>query len=421
MRINNGSQIHQFNTLDGQKPIIIAHRGASGLRPEHTLAGFRLALEQGADFIETDVVMTKDGVPIIRHEPLLDNTTNICNHSEYCDRQTTKVIDGKQITGFFAEDFTLAEIKTLRTRQPIAERSKEFDDFWEIPTLAEVIELVKDFQATTSKAVGIVHELKHNSYFNSIGLNVEEAVVKVLVASNFTKREQNIIQAFEIAPLIRLKNQIMPDAGIDLALHQLVNSPPNPPSLGGIRDEWKYKKQVYKSCLIFSLPFDLIVNLNNSSLTEKDLRVIYSDLVDLGDRNKTNNYSNLLLSSKFYQFVSTYAEAVNPNKNMILLSRALDKTVNTNNKITSQLTGEVFPLIDFAHQAGLKVNVYTLRNEEAYLSLNPNGTVQTPEAEAEKLIQLGVDGLIGDFPQTLKNFRDRLIYKMKYKSNLQKP
>ncbi|WP_052055649.1 glycerophosphodiester phosphodiesterase family protein [Myxosarcina sp. GI1] len=391
-----------MNTLNRQKPIIIAHRGASGLRPEHTLASFRLALEQGANFIETDVVMTKDGIPIIRHEPLLDNTTNICDHPEYSNCYTTKIIDGKKVTGFFAEDFTLEDIKTLRARQPVVERSKEFDNLWEIPTLAEVIELVKDFQANTGKAVGIVHELKHNSYFNSIGLNVEEAVVKVLVESNFTKREQNIIQAFEITPLIRLKNEIMPDAGIDLALHQLVGA------------------TIQNNYPNFSLPYDLIVNLGDSNLTEADLRSIYGDLIELIDRpwryaernrNTTNNYnySNLLSSPEFYQFVSTYAEAINPDKNIVLLRRDLNRSVNSNNKITFKLTGEVFPLIDLAHRASLKVNIYTLRNEEPYLSLNLDGMLQTPEAEAEKLIRLGVDGLIGDFPQTLVNVRDRIF------------
>lgn len=144
-------------------------------------------------------------------------------------------------------------------------------------------------------------------------------------------------------------------------------------------------------------------------MTKKDLQRIYCDLINLGDRHPATNYGKLLSLSAFYEFISTYAEAVNPWKNSILLCKSLDKPVNSNSQITTQLTGEIFPLIDLAHQAGLKVNVYTLRNEEPYLTLNQNGTVQTPQAEAEKLIELGVDGLIGDFPDTLKQVGDRII------------
>ncbi len=391
--------IPRLNTLNGQIPINIGHRGASGPRPEHTLDGFRLALEQGADFIETDYVMTSDGVPIVRHEPLLNNTTNILDildeNPDFAARETTKTIDGVEYEGLFAEDFTLEEIKTLRARQPREERSDEFDDLFEIPTMAEVIQLVKDFTEETGEEVGIVHELKHNSYFDSIGLNLEEATVQVLLEEDFTDPEQNIIQTFEIAPLISLDQEIMPDAGIDVPLHQLTGAATENFNPG------------------FSFPYDLIDNFSDPDFTEDDARAVYGDLVDIIELNEETGYGDLLALPEFYEFMGTYAEAVNPWKNTILLREGLDEPVDGdgdgNAEIRTQLTGEVFPLIDFAHDAELLVNVYTLRDEERYLTLNPDGTVQTPTQEVEDLINLGVDGLIGDFPETIEEVLDRFF------------
>jgi glycerophosphoryl diester phosphodiesterase len=387
--------IPTLNTLNGQEPIIIGHRGASGPRPEHTLDGFRLALEQGSDFIETDYVMTKDGVPIVRHEPLLNNTTDILDRPEFSDRETTKVIDGVEYTGFFAEDFTLEEIKTLRAKQPLSVRSDAFDGDYEIPTMAEVIQLVKDYEAETGKKVGIVHELKHNQYFDSIGLNLEEATVRVLVEENFTDPEQNIIQTFQIAPLIRLDQEIMPEAGIDVPLHQLTGAATEDSSPG------------------FSFPYDIVANFSNPDFTEEDAREVYGDLVDIIDLGADTGYGDLLALPEFYEFMATYAEAVNPWKNTILLREGLEEPVDGDGdgeaEIRSQLTGEVFPLIELAHDAGLLVNVYTLRDEERYLTLEADGSVQTPQEEAEDLIQLGADGLIGDFPLTIDQVRDQIV------------
>ena len=387
--------VNQLNTLNGQNPINIGHRGASGLLPEHTLESFRLALEQGADFIETDYVMTADGVPLVRHSPLLNKTTNILDHPEFAHRETTKVIDGVEYTGFFAEDFTLEEIKTLRARQPRPERSNEFDDLYEILTMAEVIQLVKDFEAETGKQVGIVHELKHNAYFDSIGLNVEAATVRVLLEEDFTNPAKNIIQTFQIAPLIRLDREIMPDAGIDIPLHQLTGAATEDFSPG------------------FSFPYDVVTNFSNPDFTPEDARAVYDDLVDIIHLDSETGYGDLLVLPEFYEFMSTYAEAVNPWKNTILLREGLDEPFDGdgdgNAEIRTQLTGEVFPLIKLAHDAGLRVNVYTLRDEERYLTLNPDGSVQTPQQEVEDLIRLGVDGLIGDFPKTIKTVIERIL------------
>ena len=155
-------------------PIVIGHRGASGYRPEHTLASYELAIEMGADFIEPDLVSTKDHVLVARHENDITATTDVADHPEFADRRTTKMIDGVAVTGWFTEDFTLAELKTLRAKERLPDvrpANTAFDGLYEIPTFQEVIDLAK--RAT----VGIYPETKHPTYFRSIGLPLEEPLV----------------------------------------------------------------------------------------------------------------------------------------------------------------------------------------------------------------------------------------------------
>src|SRR4028118_1406049 len=133
-----------LNTLTGEAPIVIGHRGASGLRPEHTLESYRLAIELGADFIEPDLVSTKDGVLVARHENEISGTTNVADRAEFADRRATKSIDGREVTGWFTEDFTLAELKTLRAIERLPFRDQSYNGEFEIPTFQEVIDLVKE-------------------------------------------------------------------------------------------------------------------------------------------------------------------------------------------------------------------------------------------------------------------------------------
>jgi hypothetical protein len=157
-----------LNTLDGDPPLVIGHRGASGYRPEHTLASYKLAIELGADFVEPDVVVTKDGHLIARHEPELGGTTDVKDHPEFADRYTTKIVDGAPVSGWFAEDFTLAEIKTLYARERIPEirpGNTAYNDQYRIPTLEEVIDLVKQVEVDTGRQIGIIPETKHPTYF----------------------------------------------------------------------------------------------------------------------------------------------------------------------------------------------------------------------------------------------------------------
>ena len=183
------------------KPVIIAHRGASGERPEHTIAAYTLAIEQGADFIEPDLVSTKDGVLVARHENEISGTTDVAARPEFAARKTTKIIDGQSETGWFTEDFTLAELKTLRARERLPQlRSTAFDGQFQIPTFAEVIAVAK------ARKVGVYPETKHPSYFTAIGLPLEAKLLANLKAVGWTRRTDPVfIQSFEVGNLKRLR------------------------------------------------------------------------------------------------------------------------------------------------------------------------------------------------------------------------
>lgn len=206
--------------LSSKPPIVIGHRGACGYRPEHTLASYELAIEMGADYIEPDVVSTKDGVLIARHENEISETTNVADEREFADRKTTKIIDGKEVLGWFAEDFTLAEIKTLRAKERLPFRNHSFDGHFEIPTLQEVIDLVKKRSDQTGRAIGIYPETKHPTYFDSINLSLEEPLVALLEANGYSSKDDPIfIQSFEVGNLKQLAQMT------DLPLVQLLDRP----------------------------------------------------------------------------------------------------------------------------------------------------------------------------------------------------
>ena len=186
------------------RPLIIAHRGASGHRPEHTLEGYRLASEMGADYIEPDLVSTKDGVLIARHENEIGTTTDAAER--FPDRRRTKTIDGQQVTGWFSEDFTLAEIKTLRARERLSFRSHEHDGQFGVPTFDEVIELAQRLGRERGRPLGIYPETKHPTYFRSIGLPLEERLVDALKQHKWNDRSAPVfVQSFEEDSLRRLR------------------------------------------------------------------------------------------------------------------------------------------------------------------------------------------------------------------------
>ncbi|MEU8249581.1 glycerophosphodiester phosphodiesterase [Nonomuraea sp. NPDC048916] len=185
----------------GQAPLVIGHRGASAHRPEHTLLSYEAAIAMGADYIEPDLVSTRDHVLVARHENEISGTTDVARRPEFADRRTTKTIDGRPVTGWFTEDFTLAELKTLRARERVPDLRPDntaFDGLAEIPTFEEVVRLAQ------RHGVGVYPETKHPSYFDSIGLSLEEPLLAVLDA---TRMREVFIQSFETANLRELRTR----------------------------------------------------------------------------------------------------------------------------------------------------------------------------------------------------------------------
>jgi len=202
-----GSSVPPTTTL--QAPIIIAHRGASGYRPEHTLEGYALAIAQGADFIEPDLVSSKDGVLVARHENEIGTTTDVAD--KFPARRTRKLIDGDSVSGFFTEDFTLAELRRLRAKERLAFRSHEYDGKFAVPTFDEVLALADSAGRRRGRAVGVYPELKHPTYFASIGLPLEERLLSSLKAHGLDRRDAPVfIQCFETASLkwLRPRTQV---------------------------------------------------------------------------------------------------------------------------------------------------------------------------------------------------------------------
>ena len=203
-------------TFTDNSPIIIAHRGASGYRPEHTLASYELAIDLGADYIEPDLVITKDGILIARHENEISATTDIANHPEFAHLKTTKIIDGEIKIGWFTEDFTIAEIKTLTAQERIPQirpQNIAYHGIFTIPTFVEIIDLVKHKSQAIGRHIGIYPETKHPSYFKAIGLSLESTLLLNLQGINLPV----FIQSFEASNLKELSQKT------DLPLVQLIN------------------------------------------------------------------------------------------------------------------------------------------------------------------------------------------------------
>ncbi len=202
--------------------LIIAHRGASGERPEHTLAAYERAIDQGADYVEPDLVATKDGVLVARHENEISETTDVADRPVFADRRTSKVIDGREVTGWFTEDFTLAELRTLRVRERLPElrvANTRFDRLYQVPTLGEIIALVRAKETETGRRIGLYPEIKHPTFFTGIGHDLAAMLVEELHAAGYRGAGEKVfIQSFEVGPLIRLAGMT------ELPLIQLVAS-----------------------------------------------------------------------------------------------------------------------------------------------------------------------------------------------------
>lgn len=203
------SAVHATQAPLAAKVLVIGHRGASALRPEHTLASYAKAIADGADFIEPDLVMTRDGVPVARHENEIGGTTDVAAHPEFADRKSTRTIDGHAVTGWFTEDFTLAELKTLRARERLPElRGTAYDGQFQIPTFDEIIDFVAAESAARGRVIGIIPEIKHSTYFRKRGLPMEDVVLKALDAHAYTRTAPIEIQSFEVSNLRYLRGKL---------------------------------------------------------------------------------------------------------------------------------------------------------------------------------------------------------------------
>ncbi|ALL14598.1 glycerophosphodiester phosphodiesterase [Caulobacter henricii] len=217
----------------GKRPLVIAHRGASGLRPEHTALAYELGIEQGCDFIEPDLVPTRDGHLVARHENEIGGTTEIASRPEFAARKATKTIDGESVTGWFTEDFTLAELKTLRARERLPQlrpTSAAFDGQAQILTFDEVVAIARAGTKRTGRVIGVYPEMKHPSYFASIGLPVEGRMLDALKRNDLNSATAPVfVQCFEVTPLKTLR------ARTRARLVLLADAEGGPPDLPGVK------------------------------------------------------------------------------------------------------------------------------------------------------------------------------------------
>lgn len=283
---------------------VIAHRGASAHLPEHTLAAYARAIADGADMIEPDLVMTRDGVLLARHENEIGGTTDVADHARFASRRTRKCIDGDAVEGWFTEDFTLAELKTLRARERLpALRGTAHDGEFALATLEEIIDLLAAENARQGRRVGLIPEIKHGTYFQQLGLAMEQLLLDTLHAHACTRTLPVEIQSFELANLRALRRQLADRP--NLRLLQLIDAP-------------------------HAQPYD--VQADGGSVRYADL------LTPAGLRE-----------------VARYADAIGPPARAVL---PLDET---------GAFGEPTALVRDAHAAGLEVHVYTFRPENAFL------------------------------------------------------
>ncbi|CAB5706151.1 Glycerophosphoryl diester phosphodiesterase precursor [Delftia tsuruhatensis] len=342
------------------RPALIAHRGASALRPEHTLEAYREAIRAGADFIEPDLVITRDGVLVARHENAIailaadgsvkEATTDVADRPEFAARKATKTIDGQAITGWFTEDFTLAELKTLRARERIPAlrpANARFNDRFEVPTLQEVIDLAKSESARTGRTVGIYPETKHPTYFQSIGLPLEPALLKVLADNGWNHAQAPVfVQSFEVENLRWIR------ARSSLRLVQLL-APRGKPH-------------------------------------------------DSVARGHGPGYADMATPAGLAG-IARYANGIGPGKSMVI------PLVQGANAAPTSLVAD-------AHRAGLLVHPWTLRPENAFL---PQSLKSAPvgdgarrgnaRADMDDFLRAGIDGIFTDDPSVGRAAIDALL------------
>ncbi len=358
-------------TLDGSKALVIGHRGASGYLPEHTLEAYKRAIELGADFIEPDLVATQDGELIARHEPNITNTTDVADRAEFATRRTTKIVDGVSETGWFASDFTLAEIKTIRAKQAFAERDQSFNGRYQIPTLREVLDLAKSESTRLNRTIGVYPETKHPTFHVGITLPLEDRLLTVLTSYGYTtKTSPVIIQSFEVSNLKYLRTRTQ------VRLVQLIDAD----------DVDKNGKIVLAAP--YDKPYDFAV--------ANDPRT-FVDMVTPAGLAEIKKYADGIGPWKPYLLAGKFTDANNDGKSDDLNG---DGAIDERDRTLIEPTN----VVKDAHRAGLFVHAYTFRNEARRLASDFKGD---PKAEYKRFYALGVDGLFSDFPDTAIDARDK--------------
>ena len=328
----------------GERILVVGHRGASGYRPEHTVASYELAIRMGADAVDVDLVPTRDGALVARHEPEIGTTTDVATRPEFASRRTTKVIDGTSATGWFTSDFTLAELRTLRAIERIPgtrPHNTLYDGRFGLLTFDEVLDVLDRLAAELRRPVGVLPEVKHSTYFASLGLPIEPPMVEVLRRRRRDRPDSGvIIQSFETANLQALRSQV------GCPLLQLVDEAGKAPA----------------------------------------------DLVAAGDPRTFD----ALLTPDGLRRVATYATWLGPDKSRILPSGPDDAA------------GPPTTLVSDAHAAGLRVMPYTFRNENEFLPAQarrggpgaPKDTYGDAFAEYAAYLDLRVDAVFSDNADT---------------------
>ncbi|GAA2664525.1 glycerophosphodiester phosphodiesterase family protein [Nonomuraea recticatena] len=318
------------------RAIIIGHRGAAGHRPEHTAGSYELAVAMGADWIEPDLVPTKDHVLVVRHENDISSTTDVSRHPEFKGRRTTKVIDGLEVTGWFTEDFTLAELKTLRAVERLPElrrRATVYDGVHEVMTFQEVLDLAEMLSLRHGREVGVFPETKHPTYFRSIGLPLEEPLIETVAGS---RQERIVVQSFEPSSLRRVAKEL--------------------------------RVPLWQALGTAGRPYDLEV---------------------AGD---PATYADMMRPEGLAR-IAEYAQWIGPDKSSVI-------PLGPDGASAAPTT-----LVRDAHAAGLKIGVYTFRDENRFLPAElRRGPLPWDHGDApteyRAHLRLGVDAFVTDYPDT---------------------
>ena len=352
-------------TLDGKLPLVVAHRGASGYLPEETLEAYVRAIELGADVIEMDLLSTKDGVLVARHDPNLATSTDVARHPEFASRKKTVKVDGETQTGWFVNEFTLAELKTLGAISTDAERPQQFNSQFKVPTFQEIIDLAKAQSKSTGRTIAVYPETKNPTYFRDLGLPMEDKLIAMIEAAGWNSKTAPVyVQSFEPESLRYMKSK-----GLKTKLIQLIDG-------DGI--------DMKTGVMTYAVPVDRPYPWTKAG--------------------NTYNFDTMVTPAGLAE-IATYADGIGPWQRYILSVKGTigadgkPVDINKDGKINDADATSMTPttLVADAHKAGLFVHPFTFRNENRRLASDYQGD---PKNEYLAYYRLGVDGVFTDFTDT---------------------